>query len=104
MKTIPIQEVQEDLAHYLALAETETIVITRQGVPAGILIGLDDADDWWEALLLRDPQFQARVAQARKSLREGKGVTIEQVREHYDLPPPPQPRSPEDSDHVPSKE
>lgn len=54
-----------------------------RGVPAGILIGFSNSEDWWEELLLRHPKFQARVAQARKSLREGRGRTLEQIKEKY---------------------
>ncbi len=42
---------------------------------------------WWEELLLRDPRFRARVAQARGSLREGRGTPIEELREKYGVEP-----------------
>ncbi|CAN5853349.1 hypothetical protein BH10CHL1_BH10CHL1_22990 [soil metagenome] len=48
-------------------------VLTRHGVPAGILIGFEDPEDWWEETLLRHPQFQARIARA------GKVITLEQL-------------------------
>jgi hypothetical protein len=38
-----------------------------------------------EELLLRDPRFQARVAQARGSLRAGQGLSIEELRERHDI-------------------
>ena len=80
MIQVPLYEVKNDLSRYLRLAEKEDVIITRHGVPAGILIGFADADEWWEDALLRHPQFQQRIAQARKSAREGKGITIEQLR------------------------
>ena len=55
------------------------------GVPAGILIGFEDPEAWWEELLLRDPRFRARVAQARSSLRDGQGISIEQLREKHSI-------------------
>jgi hypothetical protein len=39
-------------------------------------------------LLLRDPRFRARVAQARSSLREGQGISIEQLREKHGIESP----------------
>jgi PHD/YefM family antitoxin component YafN of YafNO toxin-antitoxin module len=69
------------------MAEKEDVIITRHGVPAGILIGFEDPEAWWEELLLRDPRFRARVAQARGSLHEGHGVRIEELREKYAIEP-----------------
>lgn len=84
MKQVPLHQVKDSLSKYLRLAETEDVIITRHGVPAGILIGFANPDEWWEELLLRHPQFQARTAQARRSLREGRGRTIEEIREKYE--------------------
>ncbi|MFB2934870.1 type II toxin-antitoxin system Phd/YefM family antitoxin [Aerosakkonemataceae cyanobacterium BLCC-F154] len=83
MKQVPIEEIKNDLSGYLEIAEKERIVITRDGKPVGILIGLEDTEDWWEELLLRDPRFEAEVAQARQSLRECKGISIEEMRAKY---------------------
>jgi prevent-host-death family protein len=85
MMQVPLNQVKDDLSRYLRLATKEDVIITRHGVPAGMLVGFEDSEDWWEELLLRDPRFKARVAQARKSLREGKGITLEQFREEYGL-------------------
>ena len=83
MIRIPINQVKDDLSRVLRMAEKEDVIITRHGVPAGILIGFEDPEAWWEELLLRDPRFRARVAQARGSLREGRGTRIEELRERY---------------------
>ncbi len=88
MIQVPLYEVKNDLSRYLRLAEKEDIIITRHGVPAGILIGFEDPEDWWEEALLRHPQFQARIARARQSVREGQGVTIEQLRAELNIEPP----------------
>jgi prevent-host-death family protein len=88
MIQVPLYEVKNDLSRYLRIAEKEDVVITRHGVPAGILIGFEDPEDWWEEALLRNPQFQARITRARQSARAGKGVTIEQLREELKIEPP----------------
>ena len=41
VKEVPLSEVKDDLSRYLREAETQEIVITRHGKPAGILIGLE---------------------------------------------------------------
>lgn len=83
MKQVPIDEVKNNLSGYLQVAERECVVITRDGQPVGILIGLEDAEDSWEELMLRDPRFEAEIAQARQSLKEGKGISIEKIKAKY---------------------
>jgi len=80
MKQVPLHEVKNDLSRLLRRAETEDIVITRHGKPAGLLVGFKSEDDWFDYRLENDPRFLARVAAARKSLRAGKGVRLEDVK------------------------
>ena len=87
MIQIPLNQVKDDLSRYLRMAEKEDVIITRHGIPAGILIGFEDPEAWWEELLLRDPRFRQRVAQARDSLRAGQGISIEQLREKHNIKP-----------------
>ena len=79
MKKVPLSEVKDDLSRFLRLAEKEQIVITRHGKPAGILIGFEDEDDWFDYLLENDPRFLKRIEQARASLKAGMGTRIEDV-------------------------
>jgi prevent-host-death family protein len=79
MKKVALSEVEDDLPKYLRLAEKEEVVITRQGKPAGVLIGFESDDDWFDYRLERDPRFLRRVKAARQSIRSGRGVRIEDV-------------------------
>ena len=79
MRRVPLSEVKDDLSRFLREAEGEEIVITRSAKPAGVLIGFGSEDDWLDYRLENDPRFLRRVEQARKSLREGRGVRIEDV-------------------------
>ena len=79
MKTVPLSEVKDDLSKYLRLAETEEVVITRHGKPAGVLIGFASEDDWFDYRLEHDPAFLSRIESARESLRQGRGVRLEDV-------------------------
>ena len=80
MRRIPLSEVEDDLSKYLRLAEREEIVITRHGKPAGLLIGFGSEEDWFDYRLENDPRFLKRIEQARKSLRAGKGVKLEDIK------------------------
>jgi len=79
MKQVALSEIKDDLSKYLRLAESEEIVITRHGKPAGVLVGFTSDDDWFDYKLEHDPRFLRRIAQARKSLQDGKGVKLENL-------------------------
>jgi prevent-host-death family protein len=80
MKTVSLTDVKDDLSRYLRLAEREEIVITRHGKPAGVLVGFATEDDWFDYRLENDPRFLKRIAQARESLHEGKGIRLEDIK------------------------
>jgi prevent-host-death family protein len=71
MKMVPLSAVKDDLSKYLRLAESEEIVITRHGKPAGVLIGFGSEDDWLDYRLLNDPRFLRRIEAARQGIRAG---------------------------------
>jgi prevent-host-death family protein len=76
VKEVPLSEIKDDLSRYLREAETHEIVITRHGKPAGVLIGFESEEDWFEYRLERDPRFLRRIEQARNSLRAGRGISL----------------------------
>jgi prevent-host-death family protein len=79
MKEVPLSDVKDDLSRFLREAEKQEIVITRHGKPAGVLIGFETEDDWFDYRLEHDPRFLDRVQAARASLREGGGIKLEDV-------------------------
>jgi prevent-host-death family protein len=81
MKEVALPEIKDDLSKYLCLAEKEEIVITRHGKPAGILIGFKSEDDWFEYRLENDPRFLKRIESARQSLRAGRGIKLENIKD-----------------------
>jgi prevent-host-death family protein len=79
VREIPLSEVKDDLSHLLREAAKGDIVITRHGKPAGVLIGFESEDDWFEYRLENDPRFLRRIEKARKSVRSGRGVRLEDL-------------------------
>ena len=80
VKEVPLSEVKDDLSKFLREAEKQQIVITRHGKPAGVLIGFESEDDWFDFRLEHDPRFLERIESARKSLRTGRGVKLENIK------------------------
>ena len=79
MRRASLSELKAKFSKYLHLAESEEIVITRHGKPAGVLIGFADDDEWFDYRLENHPRFLQRIAAARKNLHAGKGVRIEDI-------------------------
>lgn len=79
VKEVPLSEIKDDLSRYLREAETQEIVITRHGKPAGVLIGFESEEEWFDYRLEHDERFLRRIDQARNSLRAGRGVRLEDV-------------------------
>lgn len=79
VRQVPLSEVKDDLSRFLREAEKQEIVITRHGKPAGVLIGFQSEDQWFEYRLENDRRFLDRIEKARASLRAGRGVRLEDV-------------------------
>jgi prevent-host-death family protein len=80
MRQVPLSQIKDDLSRFLREAGKQEIVITRHGKPAGVLIGFESEDDWFDYRLENDPRLLRRIEAARKSLREGRGVRLEDVK------------------------
>jgi len=75
--SVPLAEVKDDLSRYLRIAESEEVIITRHGKPAGVLIGFATEEDWIEYRIENHPEFLDRVEKARSDLAAGRGVRLE---------------------------
>jgi prevent-host-death family protein len=85
---VALAQAKDDLSRYLRLAATQEIVITRHGRPAGVIIGFETEDDWFDYRLENHPEFLGRIAAARAGMASGQGVRLE------DLDPRPNPYQP----------
>ena len=81
VKGVPLSKVKDHLSEYLRAAEKEEVVIMRHGRPAGVLIGFQNEDDWFDYRLENDPKFLDRIASARRHIQEGRGTRLEDLKE-----------------------
>src|SRR5215813_9283997 len=79
IRRVALAEVKDDFSRFLRLAESEEILITRHGKPAGVLIGFEDEEAWFDYRLEDHPEFLHRVTEARKDLPAGRGVRREDL-------------------------
>lgn len=81
IRKVPLSQVKDHLSEYLRAAEKDQVVIMRHGKPAGVLVGFQDEDDWFDYRLENDPAFLRRVAEARQHIKEGKGTRLEELKD-----------------------
>jgi prevent-host-death family protein len=79
MKNRTMTEAKNDICSIIREAEKEEVVITRHGKPAAVIIGFRDEDDWFDYRLEHDEAFLKKIARARKEIRNGKFVTLDEL-------------------------
>lgn len=80
MQTVTLTDLQTDVSKYLELAELEDIIILKEGKAVGVLRGFSDEDDAFDYELENHPLFKERVRKSRQQFREGKGISLEDVK------------------------
>jgi prevent-host-death family protein len=78
-RRVALAKVKDDLSRYLRLAESEEVVITRHGRPAGVLIGFGTEEDWFDYRLAHHPEFVRRIRKARADIAAGRGVKLQEL-------------------------
>ncbi len=86
MQTLPISQVKSHLNELVDAASTthEQVTITKNGVPAALIVGIDE----WEALqetlywLSQHGTLDA-VDEARRELADGGGLSEQQIRSRF---------------------
>jgi prevent-host-death family protein len=76
---VALAKVKDDLSRYLRLAADHEILITRHGRPAGVLIGFETDEDWFEYRLENHPEFLRRIQMARAAIKAGQGTRLEDL-------------------------
>jgi hypothetical protein len=79
MKKTALSAVKDDLSKFLRQAKKEEVVIARYGRPTGIIIGFSSEEDWFDYRLEHDPRFLERIESARRNIKSGRGIRIEDV-------------------------
>jgi prevent-host-death family protein len=78
-RRVALAKVKDDLSRYLRIAESEEVVITRHGRPAGVLIGFGSEDDWFDYRLANDPEFLRRIRKARADVAAGRATRLDDI-------------------------
>lgn len=89
MRTLPISAVKSKLNEYVDAVSTshDQVIITKNGMPAAVLIGTDE----WEALQetlfwLSQPGIRDTIAEAEADIAAGRTFGEEDVRAEFNAP------------------
>lgn len=86
MTTFSLSEIKARLSEVVDQVEREhdRVVLTRNGVPAAVILSPDDLQALEDTLeLLSDPTARAQIDDARREIEAGESFTAEELRAKY---------------------
>src|ERR1700722_14007855 len=75
MKIASVAEVKAQFSSFLHAREAGPIVVTRNGKPVAVIVGVQDEDEIERLLMAYSPRLQAILEKSRKQIREGDVLT-----------------------------
>lgn len=88
IQTLPISKAREELANLVENAKKrrDEYVITVNGSPAAVIISADEYESWKETEeILADKGLMKAIRQGEKELKDGKGITLEELEKELGL-------------------
>ena len=74
MKIVPVADVKARLSAYLDICAETPVVVTRNGRPAAVLVGVSDEDDLERLILAHTPRFRAILEAAEQRIKKGRVI------------------------------
>ena len=78
MKIASVAEVKSQLSAFLKASESGPVVVTRNGKPVAVIVGVQDEEEIERLLMAYSPRLQAILESSRKQVREGAVLTHEE--------------------------
>ena len=70
MKITPVAEMKAHLSAYLKESEEGPIIVTKNGKPVAVLLGVTDEEEIERLVLAYSPKFQAILAHGRQQIQK----------------------------------
>ncbi len=71
MKIASVAEIKSQFSAFLKASESGPVVVTRNGRPVAVIVGVQDEDEIERLLMAYSPQLQAVLEASRRRVREG---------------------------------
>lgn len=72
MKIASVAEVKSRFSAFLKASEGGPVVVTRNGRPAAVIVGVQDEDEIERLLMAYSPHLRAILDRSRRQFRDGK--------------------------------
>jgi prevent-host-death family protein len=84
MKIASIAEIKSRFSAFLKASECGPVVVTRNGSPVAVIVGVRDEDEIERLLMAYSPRLQAILEKSRKQIREGDVLSHEEFWEEVE--------------------
>jgi prevent-host-death family protein len=74
MKVAPVADVKARLSEYLTVCQEEAVIVTRNGRPTALLVGIREGDDLEQMVLVQSPRFRRLLEEAERRAGGAAGV------------------------------
>ena len=78
MRIASVAEVKSQFSAFLKASDAGPIVVTRNGKPVAVIVGIQDEDEIERLLMAYSPRLQAILEESRRQIREGDVLTHEE--------------------------
>src|SRR5213082_2930840 len=93
MKIASVAEIKSQFSAFLKASEGGPIVVTRNGRPVAVIVGVQDEDEIERLLMAYSPQLRAILERSRQQFRDGQWLGEEQFWSQFDQAQPPKGRA-----------
>ena len=74
MKVASIREIESKFSDFVTASGATPVVVTRDGRPVAVLVGIEDEDDMERLLMGCSQQLRAILDRSRLQLQDGRGI------------------------------
>ncbi len=88
MKIASVAEVKSRFSAFLKASESGPIVVTRNGRPVAVIVGVQDEDEIERLLMAYSPHLRAILERSRQQFRKGQWLSEEEFWSQFDQTQP----------------
>ena len=90
MKIASVAEVKSQFSAFLKASEGGPVVVTRNGRPVAVIVGVQDEDEIERLLMAYSPHLRDILERSRQQIREGQSLSEEEFWSQMEQASPPQ--------------
>jgi prevent-host-death family protein len=93
MRIASVADVKAQFSAYLKESEKGPVIVTRNGRPVAVLLGMQDDDEIERLVLAHSPRFRAILEKSRQQIRDGQWLSEEDFWRELDAEYPEPPKA-----------